>query len=195
MEGPPTGSNGGSPPMDKFRFSLILRGIDALRSDHIDRVYAHGCSDAVFGARDGAPFADFARESKSFPTAVMSAIEQIESAVPDAQVVRVAPDDLVNLTEIATRTGRSKESIRLLAEGRRGPGGFPAPVAWIGGTHRIWQWSDVAHWFSERLGEGHSEGEAAQFVAALNGALEVRWRSAQLSTSDERAGVAKILAG
>jgi len=46
-------------------------------------------------------------------------------------VVRVEPDDLVSAAEIARRVGRSRESIRQLGGGLRGPGGFPAPLARI----------------------------------------------------------------
>jgi hypothetical protein len=179
--------------MNQYKFSLILRGIDALTPEHVDALYAAGCDDAILGARDGAQFADFVRTAPTLPAALSSAIESVESALPGAQVVRIAPDDLVNLTEIASRTGRTKESIRLYAEGQRGPGNFPAPVVWVSAKHRIWQWADVVEWFAEALGETLAEGEAAQFVAALNGALEVRWRGSQLSSAEERAEVAKVL--
>jgi predicted DNA-binding transcriptional regulator AlpA len=179
--------------MNQYKFSLIIKGIDTLTRDHVDALYAAGCDDAILGARDGAQFADFERTAPTLPAALSSAIETVEATLPGAQVVRVTPDDLVNLTEIATRTGRSKESIRLLSEGRRGPGNFPAPVAWVSTKHRIWQWADVVEWFAQAFGEQLAEGEAAQFVAALNGALEVRWRGSQLSSDEERAEVAKVL--
>jgi hypothetical protein len=179
--------------MARTRFSLIIRGVDALEPEHIDALYAAGCDDAVFGTRDGAFFADFARDVDSLPAALAAAMESVETAVPGAQVVRVTPDDLVNLTEIAARTGRTKESVRLYSEGRRGPGGFPAPVVWVAGKHRIWQWSDIVQWWTNALGEARDDDESAQFIAALNGALEVRWRGAQLSDPEERAQVAKVL--
>jgi hypothetical protein len=179
--------------MPKFRFTLILRGIDAIQPEHIDALLEAGCDDAIFGSRDRVPFAEFAREAPSLPAAITSAIESIESAVPGARVIRVAPDDLVNLTEIAARTGRTKESVRLYSEGRRGPGGFPPPVVWVAGRNRVWQWSDVARWFDEELGEVHQETDASEFVAAFNGALEVRWRGARLATAEERAQVVKVL--
>src|ERR1044072_8234336 len=102
--------------MAKLRFSFILKGIDVLSPHLIDALHAHGCDDAVFGSRDRTPFADFVREADSLPRAVLEALEAVERAVPGAQVVRVAPDDLVSLTEISARTGRTKESIRLLAD-------------------------------------------------------------------------------
>src|SRR5689334_7300622 len=108
--------------MTQYKFSLVIRGIDALKPEHVDALYAAGCQDAILGARDGAQFADFVRSAPTFPAALSSAIASVEIALPGAKVVRVAPDDLVNLTEIAARTGRTKESIRLYSEGRRGPG-------------------------------------------------------------------------
>lgn len=179
--------------MDLHRFSFLIRGADCLAPENFDRLYEAGCDDAVFGRRQGMQFAEFARRSRSLPEAVRSAIETIETAVPDAQVVRVEPDDLVTLTEIAQRVGRTKESVRLLSEGRRGPGAFPAPVAWLAAKQRIWQWSDVAAWFGEKLGERLPLSPSAQFVAALNGALEVRRRSAELASEEEREIVAAVL--
>jgi hypothetical protein len=179
--------------MNLQRFSLLIFGADVLAPDNLDRLYEAGCHDAVFGTRQGMQFAEFARRADSLPAAVHSAMQSVESAVPDARVARIEPDDLVTLTEIAQRVGRTKESVRLLSEGRRGPGGFPTPVAWLAAKQRIWQWSDVAAWFGEQLGETLPLTPSAQFVAALNGALEVRRRAAALDTDDEREIVAALL--
>lgn len=178
--------------MTVHRFSLLIHGIDVLSDDDFDALYAAGCNDALFGVRQGMQFAEFARREDTLAAAVGSAISQVESAVPGARVMRVEPDDLVTLTEIAQRVGRTKESVRLLSEGRRGPGGFPTPIAWIAARQRVWQWSDIATWFAERLGKDLPTAPAADFVAALNGALEVRRRSDALDDA-QRAAVTTLL--
>ncbi|HZW33022.1 MAG TPA: hypothetical protein VFF52_20065 [Isosphaeraceae bacterium] len=78
--------------------------------------------------------------------AIVSAIEGIEGAGLGLRVVRVEPDELVATGEIAQRAGLSREAVRLSAQGKRGPGGFPPPVA---GRHQqspLYRWSDVADW-------------------------------------------------
>lgn len=161
--------------MKSFNFTLIFEGLDELDEDVVDALYGAGCDDALFGERHSTPFGEFDREAADFSSAVLSAIRAVEDAVPDLRVVRVEPDDLVTLTVIAERTGRSREGVRLLATGKRGPGGFPEPLAWIDASTRVWQWSNVAIWFKERLEEDVKlDAGAPQFIAALNGSLEAR---------------------
>jgi hypothetical protein len=179
--------------MNTHSFILLIHGTDVLDERYADVLYEAGCSDAMFGEREGVQYADFDREAPSFAEAVGSAIVAIESAVPGAIVVRVEPDDLISLTGIAERTGRTKESVRLLAAGQRGPGGFPAPAAWISGKQKIWRWADVAAWFRDEMSEQVPGGASSAFTAALNGALETRWRASQVSESDERAVVRRVL--
>jgi hypothetical protein len=179
--------------MDTYSFILLVRGADILAEEHADALFEAGCGDALFGERDGVQYADFDREADSFAHAVGSAIHAIEDTVPGAKVVRVEPDDVVTLTGIAARVDRTKESVRLLTIGRRGPGDFPAPLSWVAGKNALWQWSDVSEWFRTRLGEDLPASHSAAFVAALNGALEARWRLAEVREPDEREELARVL--
>src|SRR3954447_19901264 len=110
-------------------FSLILQGASELTPEIADALYEAGCDDALVGSRDGVLFADFDREAPSSAEAIISAIRQIESGGVGLTVVRVEPDELVSAAEIADRAGLNRETIRLYAMGRRGPGTFPPPVA------------------------------------------------------------------
>ena len=178
--------------MDTYSFIFIIRGADVLAEEHADALFEAGCDDALFGERDGVQYADFDREAESFAKAIDSAVTAIETAVSGAMVVRIEPDDIVSLSGIAERVGRTKESVRLLAAGQRGAGGFPPPASWIAGKQKLWQWADVAAWFAAQ-GEDVPEHASAAFIAALNGALETRWRALQVSSSDERAVVRHML--
>jgi len=61
--------------------------------------------------------------------------------------------DAVTLTDAAQRLGRrTAESLRLLAEGKRGPGGFPAPVVDTGKL-RVYSFAEIAAWLREALDE------------------------------------------
>jgi hypothetical protein len=63
----------------------------------------------------------------------------------------------------------------------------------VASKQKLWQWADVAAWFTSELGETVPGGGHAAFTAALNGALETRWRAQQVSESDERAVVRRVL--
>jgi len=167
------------------RFTLFLRGADVLTGSAHEALLDAGCEDAFFGERDGAQYAAFAREAKSFRRALRSALADIADALPELEVVRVEPDQLVTLAEIAWRSGLSREGVRLLANGTRGPGGFPPPVAYPDNKTRLWRWRDVAHWLREHgRGGAAVDSEAADLVAAVNAAATLREHAPRLSKRD-----------
>lgn len=91
------------------------------------------------------------------------------------------------MSEIAERTGRTRESVRLLIGGDRGPGGFPAPVTYFRSRQRMWRWQEVAVWFAESLDEPQLVGDSsrAQFITAVNANLQWRNVHKKLSTRDQ----------
>lgn len=163
--------------MPEYSFTVVIDGdVDS----RLDDLFDAGCDDATFGAVDGVHYADFDRTAPTFSQAVASALTAIES-VDALHVVRVEPDDLVTAAEIAERLGRTRESVRLLIAGARGPGGFPAPVSHLRTRNRLWRWSDVATWAQP----GTTSGADARLVAAVNAALELRRAVTELP-EDER---------
>jgi hypothetical protein len=178
--------------VSRYEFTLILEGPDILTDDGMDALFDAGCDDATFGAVDGQQYADFTREGDSLAAAVGSAIRQIEDAIPGLMVRRVEPDDLVTASEIARRTARSRESVRLLIAGERGRGRFPAPISNLKGR-RLWRWADVAQWLTvSEPGIARLAADAG-FIAALNAALEIRRHGSRLSSAQERSEVARFL--
>lgn len=180
-------------PMKAYDFVLILEGPDILSEDALNALFAAGCDDATFGSRDGLFFGDFDREAASFSIAVSTAIKQVESAIPGLVVRRIEPDDLVTASVIAERTKRTRESIRLLVAGERGPGKFPAPVFTLENGTRLWRWCDIAAWFQEELGETVQSRDIDRFVVAMNAALELRRYSSQIADPDQRAWLASAI--
>lgn len=81
----------------------------------------------------------------------MSAVADVEK-VEGLTVVGVLQDDPVTLVDIARRTARTRESVRMLASGKRGPGGFPEPMLVTTGGEKVWNWPDVGGWLRDRLG-------------------------------------------
>lgn len=162
--------------MTEHEFTLVIEG--ALSDEAvIRRLFEAGCDDATFGVTDGLGYGEFLREAPSFATAVLGAVEQVES-IAGLQVLRVEPDDIVTMAEIADRLDRTREGVRLLISGQRGPGGFPRPISHARDRGRLWRWSDVTEWLGQLDPE---QRETAHFVAALNAALELRRQAPAMS--------------
>ncbi|HEY1652245.1 MAG TPA: hypothetical protein VGG09_10220 [Acidimicrobiales bacterium] len=162
--------------MTEYEFTLVIDG-DLTQEEVARELFESGCDDATFGVLDGLGYGDFLREAASFADAVLRAVYQIESVRP-LLVRRIEPDDIVTMAEIADRVDRTRESVRLLFEGKRGPGGFPAPLSHGPDRGRLWRWSDVAHSMKELEPE---DKEAAHFVAAANAAFDLRYRTRQMN--------------
>jgi hypothetical protein len=164
-------------------FALILENPSDLTSQLEDAVHEAGCGDAAHGMRSGVVYLEFDREADSFLEAVMTAIRDV-SSIPDAVVARLEPDELVTASDIADRIGRTRESIRLLIEGARGPGGFPVPVSGSSARRiRLWRWTQVAEWLDEH-GFTADRRDEARIIAAINGALDLI-RNADNGTGEE----------
>lgn len=142
--------------MATHAFTLLLSGPDPTEPDVFASLEAGGCNDALFGVRGGVAFADFDREAATLGDAVLGAIHDIESSVPALNVLRVEPEELVTASAIASRIGRTRESVRL----------------WIEGRTRLWRWAEVSQWLSATLNQTPSTDSAT--LAAINAWLELR---------------------
>ena len=112
--------------MPVHHFTLIVDGPDLQDDTLIDAVFEAGCDDAAIGRIDGIQYIDFDRESASLDQAILSAVADLER-IDGVDVVRIADAGLVSMADIAARIERTREGVRLLITGARGPGGFPPP--------------------------------------------------------------------
>ena len=138
--------------MPVHHFTLIVDGPDLQDDSLIDAVFEAGCDDAAIGRVDGIQYIDFDRESASLDQAILSAMADLER-IDGVDVVRIADAGLVSMADIAARIGRTREGVRLLITGARGPGGFPPPIPDPRNRYRLWRWLDVALWLTKHLGE------------------------------------------
>jgi hypothetical protein len=93
----------------------------------------------------------FNREADTLADAIVTAVRDVE-AVPGIQVVGAGQEDQVTMLDIAKRAGRTRESVRMLVNGQRGPGGFPHPALVTTGGEKIWPWPDVVFWLNDKIG-------------------------------------------
>ena len=168
--------------MPIHHFTLIVDGPDLQDDALIDAVFEAGCDDAAVGRVDGIQYVDFDREAASLDQAIISAVADLER-INGVAVVRIADAGFVSMADIAARIGRTREGIRLLITGARGPGGFPPPVTDPRSRYRLWRWSDVAPWLTKHLGE-ELDTAGDEVLAAFNASLELRHHKRRLARPD-----------
>lgn len=158
--------------MPNYQFTLIVDGPDLQDDGQADALYESGCDDALIGRSHGVQHLDFDREAPSLDAAVLSAVADIER-LDGLEVVRIAGAGLVSMADIAVHIGRTRESVRLLIEGARGPGGFPPPATDPRSRYRLWRWPEVSRWLETHLGSTLDEPNEGVFIA-INAGLELR---------------------
>lgn len=154
--------------MNTYSFRIRLR--DRVSDSDADRIY-EGFDDEV--AVEEGPrghFVGFDRKAKSFLDAVLSAITEVVGLGFEPLAVE---DELVSMAEIAERTDRTRQSVSMLASGRRGRGDFPRPAA---GNVRspLWHWADVVAWFDSQDEDTGSFDDRLSTITVINGLLANR---------------------
>jgi hypothetical protein len=129
--------------MKTFQFSFVVSGLDPQADDFEDRLFEAGCDDALISVIKGAVILDFDRQAGNFIHAMLSAYGDVRNA--GANVVRVEPDPMVTISDIASRAGTTRQYISLLAKGERGRD-FPPPVTRVTTESPLWDWRIVARW-------------------------------------------------
>lgn len=172
--------------MSVYDFVLIVDGLDLTNDEDLDRLFDAGLDDATPSVVDTVQYLDVTREAGSYGQALSAALRQASQAGAIVRhVLEVAENGesrpgLVSLADIARRTGWTREYIRLLASGKRGPGDFPSP-------HRdsapaLYAWADVIEWLMqhpsvaasvELIRDMEREREIAGVTRLANVALEL----------------------
>lgn len=180
--------------MSSHGFAFVL---DHPASDEeIDALYDAGCDDATPEREDGGrTFLHFDREAETLAEALVSALQDVEKTT--LRVVSVRSDDLVSPREIADRTGRSYESVRLLANGQRGPGGFPPPMS--DDSWALYSWTQVGPWFARHypgaeIDREYMNTEYDRVLAAADHLVRARALLAVDAAADTATQLAKLIA-
>ena len=129
--------------MKTHEFTIVASGLDPEMDGYEDRFFEAGCDDATLSFQKGVIIAEFSREAVSFSKAIATAYEDILKT--GAKIERVEPDYLVSLSDIAERSGLTRQAISLYAKAERGSG-FPNPVARVTSNSPLWDWLEVTEW-------------------------------------------------
>lgn len=133
--------------MSQYDFTLkfALGQHDADPDAFVEQLLAEGCGDALIGVgQHGRIALNFTRDAETAVEAVLSALSDVQRAIPDSKLVEAAPD-LVGLTDIANLLGFSRQYMRKLVV--KNGSEFPLPVH--EGKPAIWHLATVLTWFAE----------------------------------------------
>jgi hypothetical protein len=163
-----------------FNVSLVFEDLE-LSDKNLGQLF-EVLSDAVPASIGGVVTVTSPVAASDAESACLALADIVTSSIPGAAAVRV-DQDLVAIPDIAARTDRSRESVRLLVEAKRGPGSFPTPVGTVGDGIRVWPWAAVADWFARCLGADLGEhGVMPDVAAAVDARLAARRRQSKQPT-------------
>lgn len=179
--------------MDVYWFDIEVVG--PISGDHVETLgevlSASGGIDATVQAGDQGGTVMFSREADDAVQAIVSAVEDLESA---GMMVAGVTEDRVVIDEIARRAKVTTTSVRYWVVGERGPGGFPEPKV-KRPRSSLYSWAEVSAWLAAaKLGEvDHVAAETARACALIDAALIVRRGLRDLPQHD-RPLVARLVA-
>lgn len=150
--------------MAAYTVSLLVENIDL--SDDVLHLLFIELEDAIPSSINGVVTITAPVEAPDDESAAFRLIDQIHAVLPQAVPVRL-DQDLVSIPDIAERFERGRESVRLLIDGKRGPGQFPASIGTVGNAIRVWPWAVVLDWFREAMNEDLGERGVSPEVSAL----------------------------
>ncbi|MCK5523693.1 MAG: DNA-binding protein [Thiomargarita sp.] len=131
--------------MKEFDFTLkfAFSNLNTEAEDYVELLGQAGCDDALIGiGKKGRIAFQFCREAKDASEAILTAIKEIKSVIPDARLVEATPD-LVGLSDIAELLGFSRQNIRKLIHSLT----FPEPIH--EGKFAVWHLAKVLQWFEQ----------------------------------------------
>lgn len=156
----------------EFEFGMKFKVGAADPRELVERLGAAGCDDATIGTgQPGRIALDFTRRARSVKEAVISALRDVKSAIPDAELIEVTPD-FVGLTDVAELVGVSRQNMRKLMLTHATT--FPAPVH--EGSASVWHLARVLQWLAERREYAIRKGllEIAAMAMQINLAKEAK---------------------
>ncbi len=156
-----------------FALTFSLSDPAADPTQYLDALFEAGCDDALIGVGQAGSIAlEFDRDAPDAVEAVRSAIADVRTAIPDAEIVEVNPD-LIGMSGIADLLGCSRQMVRKYALSKTS--GFPKPVH-AGTTLALWHLVDVVDWAQQtetyRKKLGSKIGETAMATWTFN--LEIQ---------------------
>ncbi len=164
--------------MKTYEFSLLfdLKDDNINPDIYVDSLYQSGCDDALLGiGRKGSILLDFTRTANSAYSAIYTAIENVKSVIPFAELIHVSPD-LVGVQELSLILECSKQNIQKYLTKKD----FPKPL--YSTSQPIWYLEEVLEWFFKHQETSQKINDNLLDIARLS-------RSINLSLENKKANL------
>ena len=155
--------------METHEFTIVADGLDPTAEDFETRFLEAGCDDAAVAFQKGRILVDFARRAPSLEAALASAVDNVRAA--GVQVVRIEPDPLVSLADMAGRAQLSRSALTNYFRGHRAEG-FPPPRARVMSDSPLWDWADASAWLYRRRRISRAVAVDALVVSEANALID-----------------------
>ena len=139
----------------EYRFTFVVGGVNVDDDSIVTALMEH--LDATLARAGGLNLLVMSADGSDAIDAARNAVLGVKFHVPQLQVLRL-DRDLVGISEIAERTGRSRQNVTQWVTGERrsdAEQSFPVPETVVGRA-RIWLWTEVNSWL-RNLGLGDDE--------------------------------------
>lgn len=171
--------------MKEYQFDLLfsLPTEQPVPDSHLDNLFEAGCDDALVGtAKIGQIALDFQRAAPDATSAMISAIANVHSAIPEAKLITAGPD-LVNLSDIPRLlkdhdiSEVSRQAMRKYAMHVTSKVASRFPTEAVATSTPLWHLNDVMRWLLENQKAPSNQNslellELASTTRSLNAALE-----------------------
>lgn len=134
--------------MSIYHFTIVVRDASSNLADLEDQFFEVGCDNALLCEYNGTIYLEFDREADSALQAVRSALDSIRSL--GFKDLIVEEQGFSTLSEMAERTGISRQALSLYAQNKRGNGNFPKPMYGLASKSAMYLWSEVATWLFQQ---------------------------------------------
>ncbi|MFF4246980.1 helix-turn-helix transcriptional regulator [Streptomyces sp. NPDC001822] len=191
----------------EYEFLFVVDGIGVDDDQAVGVIFDE--FDGLLTQHRGKHLLDLSESGDSAIDAAHRLVVRLRSALPQLRLLRLDPD-LVGVSDIAERTGRSRQNVLQWVNGERRAGAadvFPDSEGTVGRS-LVWRWAEVNAWLAglgERVGDAGATREDALHIDFMlprwqqvldDGLPIVRFVHAREDErSADRAGVARLLEG
>lgn len=161
---------------ETFEFTLLFKLADSDGDAEalLDKLFEAGCDDALIGVgRVGYIALEFDREAPDAESAMSSAIDAVQKAIPGAELTEVKPD-MVGTTEVADIAGCTRQNVRLHIIGKKN---VPAPIH--SGASDLWHLADLIPFLCDHTPLKIRESYQGISIIAMKRNLAIQERRAQ----------------
>ncbi len=131
----------------EYEFIFVVDGISVDDGESVKILFDK--YDAMIASHHGQSILAISRDGENSLAVAQSLIGDLRADLPGIRILRLDAD-LVGVSDIAARTGRTRQNVAQWVSGERGA--FP-PAEGAVGRSQVWRWSEVNRWL-EGIGLG-----------------------------------------